>query len=114
MFDSRLRSQVRSRIPTAFVLAAIAALVVSSVALSAPSKNDELLKDEQHRLTDLKTSDNGTKAGSAWNIEVVGQDSLGDRGEGQEICCRSQLTVLGRRRAKRSLRQIATELGQLA
>jgi hypothetical protein len=58
----------------------VAALVVAATGLTAPSKND-LLKDERHFYDQSqKTYDGGSKAGSAWNIEVVGHDNLGVRG----------------------------------
>jgi len=65
----------------ASALAAALALTFGGVALSAPSNGNELLKDEAHRLAQSsKNFSGGNKGGSAWNIEVVGQDSLGGRG----------------------------------
>jgi len=56
------------------------ALVFASIGLTAASK-DDLLKDEQHFYEQSqKTYDGGSKAGSAWNMEVVGHDNLGIRG----------------------------------
>ena len=54
---------------------------LGGVALTAPSNNDELLKDEKHRLEQAnKTYEGGLKAGSAWNMAAVGHDDLGGRG----------------------------------
>lgn len=85
MFHSRPRRQNRSRFPTAIVFAVSALLALSSVAFSASPKDRELLKDEQHRLAESKTANSGTKAGSAWNMEVVGHDALGGRGFNADV-----------------------------
>ncbi len=95
MFRSRSRPHVRFRFRTAFGLAACALLALSGVAYSAPSKDDELLKDEQHRLSESKLKDSGTKAGSAWNIEVVGHDSLGDRGFSADVWVHDGFAYVG-------------------
>ena len=51
-----------------------------AVAVSASSK-DDLLKDEKHFYDQSqKTYQGGSKAGSAWNMEVVGHNNLGVRG----------------------------------
>jgi hypothetical protein len=56
------------------------------VALTAPSNDDELLKDEKHRLEEAsKTYKGGTKAGSAWNMAAVGHDDLGGRGFNADV-----------------------------
>jgi hypothetical protein len=56
------------------------ALVFAGIGLTAASK-DDLLKDEQHFYDQSqKTYDGGSKAGSAWNMEVVGHNNLGIRG----------------------------------
>ena len=69
----------------AFVVAA-ASLTFAAVALTAPSNGDELLKDEKHFLEQSnKTYTGGNKGGSAWNMELVGHNSLGDRGFNADI-----------------------------
>ena len=68
-----------------FLLAAAAALVVVATGISAASK-DDLLKDEQHFYDDSqKTYDGGSKAGSAWNMEVVGHNNLKVRGFNADV-----------------------------
>jgi hypothetical protein len=89
------RSRNRLRFWAALVFGSTIVLALSSVAYSAPSKNDELLKDEQHLLAELKTNDNGTKAGSAWNMEVVGQNSLGDRGFNADVWVHNGFAYVG-------------------
>ena len=89
------RSQSRRPLVVALVIVSAVMLAFSSVAYSAPSKSDELLKDEQHRLADSKTHDNGTKAGSAWNMEVVGQHSLGDRGFNADVWVHDGFAYVG-------------------
>ncbi|HYU50879.1 MAG TPA: hypothetical protein VEO91_13230 [Candidatus Limnocylindria bacterium] len=97
MLRSRLssRAPIRRRLTSAAVLATTAVLALSSVALSSPAKDDELLKDEQHRLAELKTNDNGTKAGSAWNMEAVGHHSLGDRGFNADVWVHDGFAYVG-------------------
>ncbi len=59
---------------------AAAALAFAAAALTAPS-GDDLLKDEKHFYEQSqKTYEGGNKAGSAWNMEVVGYNDLGGRG----------------------------------
>ena len=65
---------------------AAAALVTATVALTAPSNGDELLKDEKHFLEQSnKTYTGGNKGGSARNMELVGHTSLGDRGFNADV-----------------------------
>jgi hypothetical protein len=62
-----------------------AALAFASVALTAASK-DDLLKDEKHFYEQSqKTYTGGAKAGSAWNMEVVGHNNLGIRGFNADV-----------------------------
>ena len=59
---------------------AVVVLTFTVGALTAPSKND-LLKDELHFYEQSqKTYNGGSKAGSAWNMELVGHNNLGIRG----------------------------------
>jgi hypothetical protein len=60
---------------------AAAALALTALAIGAPSNDDELLPEEQHRLAQAtKTFEGGAKGGSALNMEVVGHNDLGGRG----------------------------------
>jgi hypothetical protein len=59
--------------------AAIIALAFAGVGITASSS--DLLKDEQHFYEQSqKTYDGGSKAGSAWNMELVGHNNLNIRG----------------------------------
>jgi len=61
-------------------------LVVATGALTAPTNDDELLKDEKHRLEQSKTTfSGGQKGGAALNIEVVGQNNIGGRGFNADV-----------------------------
>jgi hypothetical protein len=83
-------------IPRALAVAAAASLLIGGVALSAPSNEDELLKDELHRLeTGGKTFSGGSKAGSASNIEVVGQSDLGGRGFNADVWTHEGFAYIG-------------------
>lgn len=65
---------------------AAAALVTAAVAFTAPSNGDELLKDEKHFLDQSnKLYTGGNKGGSALNMELVGHNSLGDRGFNADV-----------------------------
>jgi hypothetical protein len=67
------------------LLAAVGALLFAAVGVTAASKED-LLKDEQHFYADSqKTYSGGSKAGSAWNIEVVGHNNLNVRGFNADV-----------------------------
>jgi hypothetical protein len=67
------------------VATTVAALVGATAALTA-SKNNDLLKDEQHFYSESqKTYDGGSKAGSAWNMEVVGHNNLNVRGFNADV-----------------------------
>ena len=78
------------------LVAAATALVFAAVALTAPSNGDELLKDEQHFLTQSnKTYTGGNKGGSAWNMELVGHNSLGDRGFNADVAVHKGYAYVG-------------------
>jgi hypothetical protein len=71
---------------TALALAAAGILVATGLALAAPSNDDQLLKDEKHRLQELsKTFEGGSKTGSALNMAVVGRNDLGGRGFNADV-----------------------------
>jgi hypothetical protein len=77
------------------LLAAAAALVFATVALTAAS-HDDLLKDEKHFYENSqKTFDGGSKAGSAWNMEVVGHNSLNVRGFNADVWKYKQYAYVG-------------------
>jgi hypothetical protein len=90
---------MRSRHPTvirAVALVAAATLILTSAALAAPSKGDELLKDEARRLEQSKKSfSDGNKGGSARNIEVVGQHDLGGRGFNGDVWTHDGFAYVG-------------------
>ena len=61
-------------------------LVFAASAATAPSNDDELLKDEQHFLAQSKkTYTGGQKAAKVRNMEVVGQNNLGGRGFNADV-----------------------------
>jgi len=68
-----------------FLAAAVAALVFVAVGVTAAS-SDDLLKDEKHFYGESqKTYEGGSKAGSAWNMEVVGHNNLNVRGFNADV-----------------------------
>jgi hypothetical protein len=72
-----------------------AALVVATIALTAPSTND-LLKDEKHFFEQSqKTYDGGQKAAVAVNMEVVGHDDLGGRGFNGDVWTHNGFAYVG-------------------
>ena len=61
-------------------------LVFAASAATAPSNDDELLKDEQHFLAQSKkTYTGGQKAAKVRNMAVVGQNNLGGRGFNADV-----------------------------
>jgi hypothetical protein len=69
----------------AILIAAVGTFVFAAVGLTAASKED-LLKDEQHFYEQSqKVYQGGSKAGSAWNMEVVGHNNLGIRGYNGDV-----------------------------
>jgi hypothetical protein len=61
-------------------------LAVAAVALSAPSNDDELLKDEKHFLEQSqKKYEGGNRAGSALNMVAVGHNEIGGRGFNADV-----------------------------
>src|SRR6266511_415822 len=69
----------------AIVLAAAGTLVFTAVGVTAAS-HDDLLKDEKHFYDDSqKTYTGGSKAGSAWNMELVGHNNLNVRGFNADV-----------------------------
>jgi hypothetical protein len=81
----RKRGVMRKKWLAVGMLAA-AALTFAAIALTAPSNDDELLKDEKHFLEQSnKTFEGGKKAAQAKNMEVVGQNNLGGRGFNADV-----------------------------
>jgi hypothetical protein len=69
----------------AIVFAAAGALVFTAVGVTGAS-HDDLLKDEKHFYDDSqKTYTGGSKAGSAWNMELVGHNNLNVRGFNADV-----------------------------
>jgi hypothetical protein len=69
----------------AILFAAAIALVFAAVGSTAASR-DDLLKDEKHFYEQSqKTYDGGSKAGSAWNMELVGHNNLDVRGFNADV-----------------------------
>jgi hypothetical protein len=76
--------------------AVLAVVAFGGVALSAPSNDDELLKDEKHRLEQSnKTFKGGNKAGSAWNMEVVGTNTIDGRGFNADVWTHEGFAYVG-------------------
>jgi hypothetical protein len=74
----------------------VAMLVFAAAALTAPSNEDELLKDEQHFLQQSnKNYDGGSKAGSALNMEAVGHSDLGGRGFNADVWAHEGYAYVG-------------------
>jgi hypothetical protein len=62
------------------------ALTFAAVALTAPTNDDELLKDEKHFLEQSnKTYEGGQKAAQLKNMAVVGHTDLGGRGFNADV-----------------------------
>ena len=73
------------RRPSIGAAALIVLLLAAAVGWAGASK-DDLLKDEQHFYDQSqKTYTGGSKAGSAWNMEVVGHNNLGIRGFNADV-----------------------------
>ena len=71
-------------------------LALAGAAIAAPSNNDELLKDERHRLEQAsKTFDGGPKSGTAWNMQLVGHDDLGGRGFNADVAVHEGFAYVG-------------------
>jgi hypothetical protein len=75
---------------------ALVALTFAAVAATAPSNDDELLKDEKHFLEQSKTTnDNGNRGGSALNMEVVGHNDLNGRGFNADVWTHEGYAYIG-------------------
>ncbi|MGH3079943.1 MAG: LVIVD repeat-containing protein [Gaiellaceae bacterium] len=77
-------------------LAAVA-LVFAGVAITAPSNDDELLKDEKHFLEQSNKTYNGGQKGLqiSPNLEIVAHDSLGDRGFNGDVWAHKGYAYVG-------------------
>jgi hypothetical protein len=77
-------------------VAAIAALTFVALALTAPSNDDELLKDEKHFLAQSnKTYDGGQKAMQISNMTVVAHEPLGNRGFNGDVWAHEGYAYVG-------------------
>jgi hypothetical protein len=76
---------------------AATALALAGVALTAPSNDDELLKDEKHFLEQSSKTYNGGQKGMqiSPNLEVVAHDSLGDRGFNGDVWAHKGYAYVG-------------------
>jgi hypothetical protein len=91
-----MSARARPRLLRALTLAGATVIAVGGAVLAAPANGDELLKDETHRLQQgKKTFSGGNKAGSAWNIEVVGHDDLGGRGFNADVWTHEGFAYIG-------------------
>jgi hypothetical protein len=73
-----------------------AALTVAGIALTAPSNDDELLKDEKHFLEQSnKTYTGGQKALQISNMEVVAHEPLGNRGFNADVWAHEGYAYVG-------------------
>jgi hypothetical protein len=71
-------------------------LVFAAVAASAPTNEDELLKDEKYFLEQAKKSyTDGAKAGSSWNMEVVAHNDLDGRGFNADVWAHEGYAYIG-------------------
>lgn len=74
----------------------LAVVALAGTAIAAPSNGDELFKDEKRRLAEAKTSyDGGNKAGSAWNMTLVGHNDLGGRGFNADLAVHEGYAYVG-------------------
>jgi hypothetical protein len=75
---------------------ALAGLVVTGVALSAPSNESELLKDERHFLEESQKAFNrGQRSGEAFNMVAIGHSDLGGRGFNADVWVHKQYAYVG-------------------
>ena len=71
-------------------------LATSMVTLADPDKNsEELFASEQQILNDSQKTYDGAKAGSAWNMAVVGHDSIGGRGFNADVWVHAGYAYIG-------------------
>jgi hypothetical protein len=91
-----MSARFRPTVLRAITLAAATVIALSGIALAAPSNDDELLKDEVHRLEQAKkTFSGGNKGGSAWNIEPVAHHDLGGRGFNGDVWTHEGFAYIG-------------------
>jgi hypothetical protein len=84
------------RVALATALATSFVFLTASVAFAPPTNDDELLKDEQHRLQQSNTQfQGGQKAGEASNMEVVGHHDIGGRGFNADVWAHEGFAYVG-------------------
>ncbi len=79
-----------------FAILGVIAALLSMGTLAAAAPSGDLLPNEQHYLDDNSSGNNGTKSGSALNMAVVGQTSLGDRGFNGDVFIHKGYAYVGR------------------
>jgi hypothetical protein len=93
---SPLSGRARRVVWRGSALAGAAALALSGLAQSAPTNDEELLKDEKHFLQQSqKTYNGGNRSGSSWNIVAVGQNNLGGRGFNGDVWVHKSYAYVG-------------------
>ena len=72
-------------------------IATSGITLAGPDKNSEELFASELRIlrSSQKTYDGGTKAGSAWNMAVVGHESIADRGFNGDVWVHAGYAYVG-------------------
>jgi hypothetical protein len=77
-------------------VAIASALTFTALALTAPSNDDELLKDEKHFLAQSNTTyEGGQKAMQISNMEVVAHEPLGNRGFNGDVWAHEGYAYVG-------------------
>jgi hypothetical protein len=78
-------------------MASILVLFSASAALAPPKNEDELFRDELHRLQQSSSQfQGGQKGGAALNMEVVGQHDLAGRGFNADVWFHNGFAYVGR------------------
>jgi hypothetical protein len=78
------------------IIAATLVLLLSAGVLAAPSNDDELFTDEQHRLEESqKLFEGGQRGGSALNMVAVGHNDLGGRGYNADVWVHDGFAYVG-------------------
>jgi hypothetical protein len=85
------------RLTLGTALGAVLVLITATGALTVPTNESELLKEELHRLQQANTQfKEGQKGGDAFNMEVVGQHDLGGRGFNADVWFHDGFAYVGR------------------
>jgi len=74
----------------------ILTIATGAVTLAGPDKNsEELFPSEQQIVSNSRKTSDGVKAGSAWNMAVVGHDSIGGRGFNGDVWVHAGYAYVG-------------------